>query len=314
MKRGIKILMIDVFPDHFRRSIETLGVELRYETGQDRTFYKNILPEYEVLILNSAVKVDEDLMQNAHSLKLVLRAGVGTDHIDEEALKKRGIQLISTPGANAQAVGEMALGHLLVLLRNLRRADQQVRQFIWKREPNRGIELSSLTVGIIGYGHTGQAFAKMAAASGCRILAYDKYKSNYSDAYVKESTVETIQKHADVLSFHIPLTNETRHWGCQSFFEAFDKSIYLLNLSRGEIILTKDLPDLLNSGKILGAGLDVLEQENMAKITDEMKDLYLNLMQRENILFSPHIGGWTYTSADNIYNRLLQALKEFYSI
>jgi D-3-phosphoglycerate dehydrogenase len=311
MKSRATILMVDVFPESFRQAATELGYQVIYEPGQTREYYKAILHTCQVLVLNSAVRVDEDLIASAPDLKLVLRAGVGTDHIEASALKRRHIQLVSTPGANAQAVGEMALGHLLILLRHMYRAHQEVRNFIWKREANRGVELSSLTVGIIGYGNTGQAFARMVSGSGCKILAYDKYKTGFSGNGIEEASLREIQTRADVLSFHIPLTAETRHWGNKAFFEAFSKSIYLLNLSRGEIVKTEDLPALLDSGKLLGAGLDVLEQENFHALTAEMKALYQQLMQRDNVIFTPHIGGWTFTSADNIYQYLLKALQAF---
>ena len=308
-----KILVCDEFPQSFLNAIQSLGWEVQYLPRQTQEIYSEKIKGCEGLLMNSAIRLTESFLQSANELKLVLRAGVGTDHIDEIALQKRGIHFVNTPGANAQAVGEMALGMLLSLLRNIHRADQEVRHFNWIREGNRGIELRSLTVGIIGYGNTGSAFARMLAGSGCKILAYDKYRSGFQSERVKESTLEEIQQEADVLSFHVPLTAETKYWGNAQFFNSFNKSIYLLNLARGGIIQTADLPKLLDTGKIKGAALDVLEIEDFNLLTPEMNELYNNLFSRTNIVFTPHIGGWTYTSADNIQNHLLVAMAEFIS-
>lgn len=308
-----KILVCDEFPESFLSAIQSLGWEVHYLPRQSLEIYSERIKGCEGLLMNSAIRLTENFLKSADELKLVLRAGVGADHIDEIALQKRGIHFVNTPGANAQAVGEMALGMLLNLLRNINRADQEVRQFMWIREGNRGIELSSLTVGIIGFGNTGSAFARMLAGSGCRILAFDKYKSGFHNERVKESNLVEIMQEADVLSFHVPLTEETRHWGNTHFFNSFNKSIYLLNLARGGVVQTADLPELLDLGKIKGAALDVLEIEDFNLLTHDMKELYNNLFSRTNIVFTPHIGGWSFTSAENIQNHLLSAIAEYTS-
>lgn len=309
-----KILVCDEFPQSFLNAIQALGWEVQYLPGQDLEIYQEKIKDCEGLLMNSAIRLTESFLQSANELKLVLRAGVGADHIDEIALQKRGIHFVNTPGANAQAVGEMALGMLLSLLRNIHRADQQVRNFNWIREGNRGVELSSLTIGIIGFGNTGSAFARMLAPSGCRILAYDKYKTGFGSDRVTEATLEEIKEHADVLSFHVPLNEETYHWGNTEFFNSFKKSIYLLNLARGGIIQTTALSDLIDSGKIKGACLDVLETEYFTEINTATFALYSNLFSHSNTVFTPHIGGWTFTSAENIQNHLLSAMAEYISI
>jgi D-3-phosphoglycerate dehydrogenase len=309
--RPPKLLVADEFPQSFIESIQYSGWGVRYLPGATEQTYLTEVRDSTALLLNSAIRVDRSFLDAAPELKLVLRAGVGADHIDMPELGRRGIQFINTPGANAQAVGEMALGLLLVLLRNIRKADAEIRNFSWIREANRGNELSSLSVGIIGFGNTGKAFARVLSGFGCQILAYDKYQSGFGNSFVKESTLEEIQQEADVLSFHIPLTEETRSWGTKNFFYSFSKSIYLLNLSRGLILNTTDLPSLLDDGKILGVGLDVLANEKFDTLTQEQTQLYTNLFSRSNVIFTPHIGGWTFNSADNIQQTLLNALSSY---
>jgi D-3-phosphoglycerate dehydrogenase / 2-oxoglutarate reductase len=309
-----KLLIADEFPVSFIESIQRSGWEVQYLPGETQHTYVNEIKDSTGLLLNSAIRVDEAFLEAAPELKIVLRAGVGADHIDMPALERKGIEFINTPGANAQAVGEMSLGLLLALLRNIRKADAEVRNFSWIREANRGIELNSLTVGIIGFGNTGKAFARVLSGFGCRILAYDKYKSGFATQFVEESNLEEIQREADVLSFHIPLTEETHYWGSKRFFDSFSKSFYLLNLSRGPILNTLDLPNLLDKGKILGAGLDVLENEKLDALTFEQKHLYINLFSRANVVFTPHIGGWTFSSAKNIQQTLLKALSSYIAL
>lgn len=306
-----KLLVADEFPISFIESIQSLGWEVNYLPGEVKDTYLKEIKDCVGLLLNSSIILNASFLDAAPRLKIVLRAGVGADHIDLSALEGRGIQFVNTPGANAQAVGEMALGLLLILLRNIRKADAEIRDFTWIREANRGTELSSLTVGIIGYGNTGKAFARVLSGFGCQILAYDKYKSGFGNQLVTESNLEEIQRKADVLSFHIPLTEETRFWGSKNLFHSFSKSFYLLNLSRGSILNTSHLADLLDEGKILGAGLDVLENEKFDTLTQEQTKLYTNLFIRPNVIFTPHIGGWTFSSADNIQQTLIDALSSY---
>lgn len=305
------ILVPDEFPEEYLNSIRNSGWIVKYLPGRSRQEYMQASKDCQVIMMNSAIHLDAEFLESAPKLQLVLRAGVGTDHIDEKMLELKGIRLVCTPGANAQAVGEMSLALLLNLLRNVRRADSEVRNFIWKREENRGTELSSLTVGIIGYGNTGKAFARVLSGFGCKILAYDKYIYKYGNEFVQEADPKKIQAEADVVSFHVPLTEETFHWGNTAFFQAFSKNIYVLNLARGAILDMTGLPALLDSGKIKGIGLDVLEQENFAKLNTDQKQLYQKLFDYPQILFTPHIGGWTFSSAENIRTYLWNALNNF---
>lgn len=305
------LLVADHFPDTFLQAIAASGWDVRYLPGKTLPEYHQAIGDCAGLLLNSAVRVDAELLNLAPALRLVLRAGVGADHIDEQILNQRNIRFVNTPGANAAAVGEMAMGLLLNLLRNIPRADREVRNSMWKREANRGVELSALTVGIYGFGNTGMAFARMLSGSACNLFAYDKYKTGFGNERIAEVNPDRLFQEADVISFHVPLTPETRYLGNEAFFRQFRKPVYLLNLSRGPVVQTACLPDLLDSGTILGAGLDVLEEENLNNLSPELSRLYQNLFARENVLFTPHIGGWTFTAAENIQSCLLRALQDF---
>jgi D-3-phosphoglycerate dehydrogenase len=266
--------------------------------------------EAAVLILNSKVKVDQEMIDQAIRLKLVIRAGVGTDHIDGDYLASQNIQLRNCAGSNADAVAEQTVAMLLVIRNHLLRADQEVRQFTWRRAENRGHELTGKTVGIIGYGNTGSQVAKRLSSFGCRILAYDKYKSGFANAYTEEVALAQIFAEAEVLSLHVPLTAETRAWVDHDFLQKFHHPIYLLNLARGPIVKIEDLLEALDSGRVIAAALDVLPNENMHLLSEAEKSLYSTLFNRANVMLSPHIGGWTFESLQNIDDMIIASVKE----
>lgn len=270
---------------------------------------QRIIADYEVLVLNSKISVTREIIDEATRLKLVMRAGVGMDHIDEAYLEEKGILVKNATGANADAVGEHAVGMLLVLMRHILRADRQVRQYTWWREENRGKEIKGSTVGIIGYGHTGKAVARKLSGFGARVLAYDKYLHDYSDAHATEASMETIFAEADICTVHIPLTDETRELVTTAFFGKFAKPIYFLNLARGPIANIEAVLKGLEEGRLLGAGLDVLPQEPLNKLSPAQKIIYDNLFYFENVVFTPHIGGWTVESALNIQDLIIREIE-----
>lgn len=259
----------------------------------------------EGIVIRSRLRMDEDFLSIIPDLKFIARSGAGMENIDEDYCQARGIMLFNAPEGNMNAVAEHALGMLLALFNNIPRADTEVRQGTWRREENRGIELEGKTVGIIGYGNNGSQFAKVLSGFGIRILAYDKYKSGFSNENVVEVNLETIQEQSDVLSLHIPLTDETKYMVDRQFMSAFNKSFFLINLSRGKVVKTEDLLSGLKSGKIQGACLDVLEYESSSfeKIT-ETNAFQEELMRMDNVLFSPHVGGWTEESYFKLSNVL----------
>lgn len=263
----------------------------------------------EGIVIRSRFKIDKYFLSNFKNLKFIARSGAGMENIDIDYCKKRNIALHNAPEGNRNAVGEHALGMLLTLFNRLHLADQEVRKGIWDREGNRGIELEGKTVGIIGYGNNGSAFAKKLRGFDVEILAYDKYTSNFSDEYVKEATLEELYQNCDVVSFHIPQNKETIYFANEDFFQAFAKNIFLVNLSRGKIVQTSTLVNALKSGKVLGACLDVLEYEKSSfeSFFDNKTSLHPDfayLLNSKKVLLSPHVGGWTIQSYFKLSNVL----------
>ncbi|MEM8899464.1 MAG: NAD(P)-dependent oxidoreductase [Bacteroidota bacterium] len=271
------------------------------------------LPETEILFLRSKPKMDRETIDVAKNLKLILRAGVGLDHLDLDYLAEKNILVRSTPGANADAVAEQTIGMLLSLLHFIVKADREVSQFIWSRSPNRGTELSSLCVGIIGYGHTGSAVGKRIQHLAGKTLAYDKYKSGFAHDMVQEVELEQLLAEADVITFHVPLTEETMHWVNEVFLKKLQKPIWLLNLARGPVVKLSSLLPALESGKLKGVALDVLEHEPLKKekLREEDVRMYESLLNHPLVIASPHIGGWSHQSEENILNTLYQHVTHY---
>ncbi|MEL7145482.1 MAG: NAD(P)-dependent oxidoreductase, partial [Bacteroidota bacterium] len=242
----------------------------------------------------------------APTLEFIGRAGAGIDNIDEKAVAKAGIEVFNAPEGNRDAVGEHAIGMLLMLLNNLYKGHQEIGEGIWDREGNRGRELGSLTVGIYGYGNTGSAFARKLSGFGCRIVAFDKYKNDIKDPFVEYVTPREFYEEADVVSIHVPLTSETGSLINEQFFQSFKKQIYVINTSRGKVLSLSDLLKSFGQGKILGACLDVLENEQLSTYTEEEKQLLQKLRDTGKIVFSPHVAGWTVES----YRKISEVLSE----
>ncbi|GAA4418053.1 2-hydroxyacid dehydrogenase [Nibrella viscosa] len=268
------------------------------------------LADYDGLIIRSKTTIDDDLLQSAPGLRFIGRAGAGLDLIDLQAVEKRNIQVVHAGEGNRDAVAEHTVGMLLTLFASILKADREVRQGIWDREGNRGIELMGRTVGLLGYGNNGQATAQRLSGFGCRVLVYDKYRTNYGDAYATEATLDEIMAQADVLSLHIPLTEETRMIVNNDLVERFGKPFYLINIARGEIVSLSAVVNGLKSGKILGACLDVLENEKLKNLTPAQQEAFDYLRQSDRVVLTPHIAGWTHESYVRINEVLVRQLKE----
>lgn len=265
------------------------------------------------IVVRSRFPMDANLLDAAPNLKFIARSGAGMENIDLEYCAKRNIQLFNAPEGNRNAVGEHALGMLLALMNHLVTADAEVRSGKWDREGNRGIELDGKTVGIIGFGNNGEAFAKKLRGFDVQILAYDKYKRNFGNEFVKESSLEELYANADIISFHIPQNEETLFWANELFFESIQKPFFLLNLSRGKIVETKALLKAIENGKVLGSGLDVLEFEKASFenfFDGNMPEAFQQLLASKKVILSPHVGGWTNESyfklSDVLADKILQ--------
>jgi len=270
-------------------------VDLLYTTSLEE--FKQIVHQYEGIILRSRLKMQEELLQLASNLQFIGRPGAGLENIDLDFCKKNKIEVFRSPEGNMDAVGEHILGMLFTLFNNINKAEVEVKNGLWLREENRGIELKTKTVGIIGYGYMGSTFAKKLSGLGVKVIAYDKYKKGFSNQYVTEVSLEQLQQETDVLSIHTPLTTETINLVDYNFIEKFKKNIYIINSARGKSLVTADLVKQMKKGKVLGACLDVLEYESSSfEFLDRnnMPAPLVYLLQSPKAIITPHIAGWTH--------------------
>lgn len=280
--------------------------EAGFENAEDYTSPKEAIAEviehYDGIVIRSRFKIDAPFIDAAIKLKFIARVGAGLESIDIPYAQAKGIQLFSAPEGNRNAVSEHALGMLLSLFNNLNKADREVRAGQWNREDNRGIELDGKTVGLIGYGNMGKAFAKKLRGFDCEVICYD-IKDAVGDANATQVSLDYLQKHSEVLSLHTPWTPRTDKMINKAFINSFEKPFWLINTARGKSVVTADLVTALKNGKILGAGLDVLEYENLSfesLFSESMPEAMEILINRENVILSPHIAGWTVESRQKL--------------
>jgi D-3-phosphoglycerate dehydrogenase len=267
---------------------------------------------YDGFIIRSRFKIDKAFIDKSTNLKFIGRVGAGLENIDYEYAISKNIALIAAPEGNRNAVGEHTLGVLLSLFNKLNKADKEIRAGKWLREENRGLELDGKTVGLIGYGNMGKSFAKKLKGFDVDVLCYD-IKSNVGDENCKQVSLEELQQRSDVLSLHTPQTTLTRNMINKAFINRFKKSFWLLNTARGTSVVTKDLVAALKSGKILGAGLDVLEYEKSSFENlfsdNNLPEAFQYLIASENVILSPHVAGWTIESNEKLAQTIVDKIK-----
>jgi D-3-phosphoglycerate dehydrogenase len=293
-----KILFIDSTHPLLPESLERAGFICEQLAGCTYPDYLKVIHNYTGIIIRSGIILDRQLLDKAVNLKFIGRVGAGMENIDEDFAKSKGVVCLNAPEGNRDALGEHTVGILLALMNNLLRSDQQVRHGIWSREENRGEEIMGKTVGIIGYGNMGSAFAKRLAGFGVRVIAYDKYKKGYTDGFVEESDMETIFQETDILSLHVPLTAETDYLVDSAYLDRFAKPIRVINTARGRVVKTSDLVQKMKVGKVTGAALDVIEYErkSLENLEATPQD-FQYLAQSNQVILTPHIAGWTQESA-----------------
>lgn len=301
-----KILIVDDLHPVFKERAIALGFEVDDQPKYKREDVLAYISAYAGLAVRTKFNVDKEILEAATNLKFIARAGAGMDNIDEVYARSKGIFCLNAPEGNKDAVAEHAIGLLLALMNNLRNADIEVRNNLWNREANRGYELKDKTVAIIGYGNNGKAMARKLKGFDVNVIAFDKYKTNYADDFVAEKSMEQIVKEADVLSLHIPLTRETKQLVDDEYLYHFKKPIFFLNTARGEIVNTRAVLNAIENGKVLGAGLDVLETENFPALLQE--PWFDTLKKNPKVILSPHVAGWTFESYQKISEVLADKL------
>jgi D-3-phosphoglycerate dehydrogenase / 2-oxoglutarate reductase len=329
-----KVLVTDDVHEVLMDGLKGLGFEIDYEPNITNEAVHRIIGNYDGLIINSKIMVDKALLDDGIRLRFVGRVGSGMEIVDKTYAVEKGVAVLSSPEGNRNAVAEHALGMLLALSNNLTRSNKEVKDFDWQREKNRGFELMGRTIGIVGFGNTGSAFASKLMSLGLRILVYDKYLpegyldkwkatfkgsfpmvgQEWTDENWDISTIQTVDfqalmQESDIISFHLPLTEEVKHMADKTFFNQCKKEMILLNTSRGQVVKTEDLIEALKIGKVKAAALDVFENEKIGTYTEGERAMYQQLFNFENVLVSPHIAGWTHESKERLARVLLKRIE-----
>ena len=307
----MKILHLDSNHQLLINQLNDLGYTNHEDYKSSKEVVEATIHEYDGIVLRSRFTIDQQFLDAAINLKFIGRVGAGLENIDCDYAHKKGVYLISAPEGNRNAVGEHTLGMLLSLFNKLNKADAEVRGGKWLREDNRGIELDGKTVGLIGYGNMGKAFAKKLRGFDVEVLCYD-IKENVGDANAKQVTLQEFQEKVDVVSLHTPQTPLTLNMINTSFINQIKKPFWFFNTARGKSVVTSDLVSALKSGKILGAGLDVLEYEKASfesLFSSEMPEAFQYLINSENVLLTPHVAGWTIESKEKLAQTIVDKIK-----
>jgi len=309
----MKILHLDTNHPLLINQLKDLGFTNDEDYSSSKEEIQNKIQGYEGIIIRSRFTIDKRFLDKATSLKFIGRVGAGLENIDVVFAKEKGVHLISAPEGNRNAVGEHTLAMLLSLFNKLNKANAEVRQGKWLREENRGIELNGKTVGIIGYGNMGKAFAKKLRGFDVEVVCYD-IKDNVGDENCKQVSLKEFQEKLDVVSLHTPETPVTLNMINADFINQFAKPFWLLNTARGKSVVTKDLVEALQSGKILGAGLDVLEYEKSSFENlfenKSMPQAFQYLIKADNIILTPHVAGWTIESKEKLAQTIADKIKD----
>jgi len=307
-----KVLITDQSNALLQDGLRDLGFEVINMPDIDQAYVEDHIHKYDGIIVRSKIELFESTLRKATKLKFIGRPGSGLDLIDLEYCASAGIQVCRSATSNSNAVAEHTLGMLLAWMNNLVRSNNEVKKKIWRREANRGIELQGKTIGIIGFGNTGSRFAKKLMGMEVEVLVYDKYKMDYAShlPHIKESNLEEICQNADILSFHLPLNKETKYYLNADLIDRFKKPFLTINTSRGSVVDTPALLFGLRNGKIIGACLDVLENEYPLKFNDLEEKMYKQLFEMDHVLLSPHVAGWSDRSKIQMESFLLDEIRK----
>lgn len=308
----IKVLHLDENHEILENGLAKIGFKNVFDFKSNKKEITKKIEKFHGLVIRSRIPIDEDLIDHAKNLKFIARVGSGTENIDIEYAKKRGITILSAGEGNANAVGEHTLSLILSLFNNIIKANNEINNNVWQREENRGIELENKTVGIIGYGKTGKNFAKKLAGFNVKVLCNDIIE-NIGDDYAEQVSIDEIQSKCDIISLHTDLNKLSKHLVNTQFIDNCKKPFYLINTSRGQCVKTSDLILGIKTGKILGACLDVIENES-SSFENFKQDSYLDFLKKsEKVILTPHVAGWTFESKLKLSQIILKKIKDLYS-
>lgn len=293
----MRCLIADAMHEIIIQKLESAGIDVVYRPTISVDELRSELPGFDGLVVRSKAQVNEALIGDSQ-LKFVARAGAGVDNLDEDFLNKRGIVVLNAPEGNQNAVADHVVGLLLAMTSKIVQANEQINENKWNREQNRGIELENRTVGLLGYGHMGQQVAKRISAFGCNVIAYDKYKSGFTDTYVREATMEEVWEKAEIFSLHVPLTEDTQQLIDLNYLSKFKHPIWFINTARGKVVHTQELLEAVRQGKVQGAALDVLETEKIDEL--EGTSWFAQLKASPRVILTPHVAGWSIESYQKI--------------
>ena len=308
----IKVLHLDENHEILENGLAKIGFKNFFDFKSNKKDITKKIEKFHGLVIRSRIPIDEDLIDHAKNLKFIARVGSGTENIDIEYAKKRGITILSAGEGNANAVGEHTLSLILSLFNNIIKANNEINNNVWQREENRGIELENKTVGIIGYGKTGKNFAKKLAGFNVKVICNDVIE-NIGDDYAEQVSIDEIQSKCDIISLHTDLNKLSKHLVNTQFIDNCKKPFYLINTSRGQCVKTSDLILGIKTGKILGACLDVIENES-SSFENFKQDSYLDFLKKsEKVILTPHVAGWTFESKLKLSQIILKKIKDLYS-
>tara|TARA_R110001592_G_scaffold344988_1_gene636615 strand:+ start:95 stop:1036 length:942 start_codon:yes stop_codon:yes gene_type:complete len=311
----MKILFVDSVHPILEERLSASNCVLNFDYQSPKKEIETKINQYQGLVIRSRFPIDKQFLDLATNLKFIARSGAGLENIDVAYAEQKGITVFNSPEGNMDAVGEQAIGMLLMLFNQLKKGDAEVKNGIWDREGNRGVEIAEKTIGIIGYGNMGKAFAKKLSGFDCKVIAYDKYKTDFTNNFVQEVDLQTLQQESNVISIHLPLTEETKYYINDSFIATCKKPFYIINTARGNHVQTSALVNGLKSKKVLGACLDVLEYETKSFETinsNELPEDFKYLCSSSNVILSPHVAGWTKESYIKLSSFLADKIENTY--
>ena len=306
----MKIAITDKVHPLLADGLKAKGHDILYDVNIDNQHLYELLPTVDGVIINSKINMTQKMIDRGTKLQFIGRLGSGMEIIDVPYAMSKHIHCINTPDGNCDAVAEHAVGMLLALTNHIIRGNEETKKGIWNREQNRGMEIMGKTLGIIGVGHTGGALAKKLAGFGMTILGYDKYKSHLPEelSHVHLTDLDNLLNKSDIISFHLPLSSETKYFADDAFFQKCKQNVIVINTSRGNVIHTDALIKYMESGKIYGACLDVFENEKVETFNDEEKKWYCSLTAHPRIIMTPHVAGWTHESLHRIASLMLDRI------